>query len=460
MSSVDFDVRDNNDANLPVEVIWINMKTINYPNYEVSSSGNVRSTFARKGVKKNLAVHWDRFKNAYINLYPPRTGGAKSQSQSISLCDVVATIFVPNPNKKPLILHINGDLSDNRACNLKWVNSFTPDDRIETWKSLDFMGYPNYAVSDLGHVKNVMTNRIHMCTKDNLGYIKAGLVNVNGSNDQLHIHILVATAFSPNPENKPLVDHKDRVRDNNCVDNLRWVTYSENKLNSSQSRKFTPAIYQMSLDGEIIRKWDSVRMASDALGIPYKTMYNYCNDNAKSKDFIWRYCMDVDPIPVDEIWKPVVLPGVENLEASSYGRLRRGSNSRPTFGSLSGSYLTITIFNTHTEVRQTQYAHRLVANAFYGPSDLVVNHISGDKLDNKIENLEYVTRLENLNHAIKTGLRKTYKTGQYTLKRELIRVYNSVAEASEITGISKDSIKRTCRGAQRTGMGFIWKYEQ
>ena len=46
---------------------------------------------------------------------------------------------------------------------------------------------------------------------------------------QMLIHRVVAYLFIPNPENKPEVNHKDKNTDNNCVDNLEWVTKSENE---------------------------------------------------------------------------------------------------------------------------------------------------------------------------------------------------------------------------------------
>ena len=60
-----------------------------------------------------------------------------------------------------------------------------------------------------------------------MGYIKATLCQ-NGIKKSYSVHVLVARTFIDNPENKPVVNHKDFNKDNNCVDNLEWVTYSEN----------------------------------------------------------------------------------------------------------------------------------------------------------------------------------------------------------------------------------------
>lgn len=64
--------------------------------------------------------------------------------------------------------------------------------------------------------------------KDNKGYMS---VKFNKKN--LAVHRLVAETFIPNPENKPTVDHINRVRDDNRVENLRWATHTEQRENSS-----------------------------------------------------------------------------------------------------------------------------------------------------------------------------------------------------------------------------------
>ena len=54
---------------------------------------------------------------------------------------------------------------------------------------------------------------------------------MDGKRKSAKIHRLVAEAFIPNPENKECVDHIDKVRNNNNVNNLRWATKSENCMN-------------------------------------------------------------------------------------------------------------------------------------------------------------------------------------------------------------------------------------
>jgi HNH endonuclease/NUMOD4 motif len=70
--------------------------------------------------------------------------------------------------------------------------------------------------------------------------------------------------------------------------------------------------------------------------------------------------------------------------------------------------------------KRSPVVHRMVWQAFNGKIEkgMQVNHINGDKLDNRLCNLEVITARENTIHSIKTGLRKTVKTGAQMLTRE------------------------------------------
>jgi hypothetical protein len=80
---------------------------------------------------------------------------------------------------------------------------------------------------------------VSLCT-DKDGYCKYTLCNENGKK-YVRAHRLVAIQFIPNPDNLPLVDHIDRDRLNNNVDNLRWVNLRQNQLNRYDTKH--PYIY-------------------------------------------------------------------------------------------------------------------------------------------------------------------------------------------------------------------------
>ena len=98
----------------------------------------------------------------------------------------------------------------------------------EIWRDID--GHEgNYQISNFGRVKSFKGRkpRILSTCKDSKGYPKATFAE-NGKAKTYLIHILVARAFIPNPENLPVVHHRDCNPHNNRVENLEWVTYKQN----------------------------------------------------------------------------------------------------------------------------------------------------------------------------------------------------------------------------------------
>ena len=101
---------------------------------------------------------------------------------------------------------------------------------------MDIIGYENYLIYDDGRVYSKKRN-IFLKPKDNgLGYKQLSLCN-NGKRKFIYIHRLVSSHYIPNPENKLCVDHIDRNRSNNNVNNLRWVTHRENSQNKGDFKK-------------------------------------------------------------------------------------------------------------------------------------------------------------------------------------------------------------------------------
>lgn len=172
---------------------------------------------------------------------------------------------------------------------------------IEEWK--DIYGYEGiYQISSLGRVKSLKRKCGFLISKDRIlkpykkknGYLQIDL-NKNNIKSKKHIHRLVSEAFIPNPNHLKTVNHKDKNRTNNCVDNLEWMSYSENNLHgqcqikSGISRRIP--IYQCDLNGNIIKEWSCAKIAAEELGYKsYSPICACCRNRIKTyKGYIWKY---------------------------------------------------------------------------------------------------------------------------------------------------------------------------
>lgn len=146
------------------------------------------------------------------------------------------------------------------------------------WKDID--GAPGYQVSSDGMVKSVervikrgtnflpIRERILKAWKRNKDYLSVGFW-VDGRHRVFTVHRLVACAFIPNPENKKEINHIDGNKENNSVENLEWVTPSENALHAFRNGLRTPisskAVMVERQNGEIV-KFDSMKDCSIYFG--------------------------------------------------------------------------------------------------------------------------------------------------------------------------------------------------
>ena len=104
----------------------------------------------------------------------------------------------------------------------------------ETWK--ECVGFPNYQISNIGRIRN--KDKIMKPHNRWDGYYHIGLWGEDGKRHYPVIHRLVALAFLPNPQNLPLINHKDENRHNNRLDNLEWCDSSYNIRYSLRRRKY------------------------------------------------------------------------------------------------------------------------------------------------------------------------------------------------------------------------------
>lgn len=134
------------------------------------------------------------------------------------------------------------------------------------------------------------------------GYIYITLVKSDGKKRTYRLHRLVAEAYLPNPNNLPIVGHRDNIRSNPDVSNLYWTTYSENSqkavdehrlindkgYNDSQSK---PVICYDNNYNEIAR-YGSVTECHKAIGISKSTIIRHCEHQIKTKTrngYYFRY---------------------------------------------------------------------------------------------------------------------------------------------------------------------------
>ena len=107
----------------------------------------------------------------------------------------------------------------------------------EIWR--DVVGYEGlYKVSNFGRVKSLYFKGGRILRGN--GLYPVVCLAKNGEISHCGIHILVAEAFTPNPQNLPVVHHADDTKINSCVWNLAWVTYSENTKFAYKTGKIKP----------------------------------------------------------------------------------------------------------------------------------------------------------------------------------------------------------------------------
>jgi uncharacterized protein YerC len=166
-------------------------------------------------------------------------------------------------------------------------------------------GYPNYRVDIDGKVysnyipKTSKTGdefrEIKQVLDKGVGYYIVTLC-YNGKRRNHFIHRLVATAFINNPENKPVVNHKDGDKTNNSISNLEWCTHQENAQHavSFGLTTFTHcevAILQIDLESnKVIAEFKSQKEAYDVTGIQKQNISKVCRGLRKhAGGYYWKY---------------------------------------------------------------------------------------------------------------------------------------------------------------------------
>lgn len=189
---------------------------------------------------------------------------------------------------------------------------------------------------------------------------------------------------------------------------------------------------------------------------------------------------------MEEIWKDI--KDYEGLyQVSNLGRIK--SLSRNVYSIKSNKFSRRTkekilkqttnykgyqrILLNKNGIKKLFSVHRLVAETFIQnlENKPQVNHIDGNKQNNKVENLEWCTNIENMKHAWETGLRtnetiihrtendkRLRRIQQYSLDNKFIKEYSFIGDVEKQFGFNHSNIIKCCKKERKTAYGYIWRY--
>lgn len=274
--------------------------------------------------------------------------------------------------------------------------------------------YDNYFIYDDGSVFNITTNKMLNGSIGEHGY-RYYRLSKNNKKKMFYAHRLVAETFIPNPDNLPVVNHKDGNKLNNNIDNLEWTTYSEN------TQHFHKMIKQ---------------------NIKNQKAEYYLND----------------------------LPGEEwidtfnntNYYVSNYGRIRNKKTNRLLNPVNTCGYYKVRL----SKKGQTDdwLVHKLVYFSFFheetNMKKYCIDHIDGNKHNNCLNNLRKITISDNVLEAYynqKTNS-NIKSVSQFDLENNLLAIFPSAREAGRQLSLDSSSIIKCCKGKLKTTGGYIFHY--
>lgn len=280
------------------------------------------------------------------------------------------------------------------------------------WSQIPIEGLEDYMISEDGNVFSKLSRKNMSLASIRGGYQSIKFHKINKC---LKVHQMVAKAFIPNNDpTKQIVNHIDGNKLNNHVSNLEWVSLLQNNkhaIDSGLTKITRRRVYQCDLDGNIIKIHDTIRGAGKDTNVDSGAIAKVCKGTRnKAGGFKWRF-VDQNPnendIDLSDFIQVVDFPNyLINKNGDVYSKpykklLKQQKNN--------DGYMGIQITNKGN--RRSYLVHRLVAIHFIDKrinDGNKINHKDGDKTNNHVENLEWVTDSENLKHYY--SLNKKNKT--------------------------------------------------
>lgn len=278
------------------------MKQIkDFPNYQINEFGEIYNSVTKKWLQGSIG------ENGY-KYYRLSKNGIKKMFYAHRL---VAEYYLDNPEKYPVVNHLDGNKLNNHINNLEWT---TYSDNTEHWHNIskiqrkyteyyendleneEWREFENYYVSSYGRIRHKIKNNLLRPSLTG-GYYKVRL-SKNGLTKDYFLHKLVYQIFNQDYDETKIIDHIDGNKLNNNINNLRQVTNSENVLYAlyeTKTNKTAKPVEQYDLNGKLLKTFSSARIAAKELnldssviskvcrGVKYKThggfIFKYSNNN-------------------------------------------------------------------------------------------------------------------------------------------------------------------------------------
>jgi hypothetical protein len=335
----------------------------------------------------------------------------------------------------------------------------------EIWKDVPFENLGHYEISNLGRVKVKATQKIMKLNTTNI-YLSITLSSMGKKiNKCINIHRLVSLAFIPNPNNYKVVNHIDGNKLNNYHTNLEWMTQSQNVKHSRGDNYISPSnisIYRITINGKNKVKYESTLLAAAANNASFKNINDCLRGRTHtSSGYKWKYCDDKHKSVETDLTQMTKIPKYNHYYINREGKIY-SNRSKRFLKTTVNNYPIVGLKNKGSEKKHA--VHRLVAQIFIpNPNNCkVVNHKDGNKLNHRVDNLEWTTHSENTLHAHRTGLIKLVTKKVISIdSNEVKKEYDSIRIAASHHNVGKSHINNAIiRKGSSCGVKWIYKEEE
>lgn len=331
----------------------------------------------------------------------------------------------------------------------------------------------NYEVSNMGNVRNKTTGKLLALSKRQndakKNYIYCDIY-VDKTKKNLVVHRLVANAFLGKSLDldKNCIDHINGNHHDNRVENLEWVSHSENVKRAHQNKNRVSTgkkVEQWNYETkEYITTFESLREMSKELCVSEKNFHANLSGRTKyvntpSGKYFFKYSEEKIPMKPEELCEFEKLKDIDNFLIHRDGRIYNVKRKMFMKPRLDKGYVNIMLNEKNYPI------HRLVAIQFIpNPENKeLVNHKDGNKLNNHVDNLEWVTHSENVQHAYDTDLNTNYKSiHMYELSGKYIKTFKTISDACRELNLdyklSGSTISKCCQGKTQYAYNYIWKF--